>query len=178
MELPSTEERKGNSLLFFQKGFFFLFCSESSSVHSYVHFFVVHACMYRHRSSGNMQISNNNVLFWKGVGTEVLSKCTHTQHVLLPLLGHAFHEGHHEDMVKFNSQLKSTQENYEKLQRLQQGFQQQEMRNQNSGETGAVLVKNVLDIVTYSSTKVHLITLVFLLALDDASTIQVCKIQW
>lgn len=45
------------------------------------------------------------------------------------------------------------------------------MRNQNSGETGAVLVKNVLDIVTYSSTKVHLITLVFLLALDDASTI-------
>lgn len=78
MELPSTEERKGNSLLFFQKGFFFLFCSESSFVHSYVHFFVVHACMYRHRSSGNMQISNNNVLFWKGVGTEVLSKCTHT----------------------------------------------------------------------------------------------------
>lgn len=58
--------------------FFFFFCSESSSVHGYVHLFVVHACMHRHRSSGNMQIKNNNMLFWKGVGTEVLSKCTHT----------------------------------------------------------------------------------------------------
>ena len=40
------------------------------------------------------------------------------------------------------------------------------------------LVKNFLDVVTQYSTEVDLITLVFLLAASDASTLWVCKIQY